>query len=110
MLRMLYRIARTSPPTLDDFRSDAARGEPAPLDPEQARLYDGISTFNTAQQAWRKAQAYPVLGRYLAAIILPDDGPVRIERTLGSRGHYTVWADPAYLLAQVASVEPAEQL
>ena len=110
MPRTLYRIVRANPPTLKDFMSDAALGEPPPLDPEQARLHDGISTFNTEQQARRKAQAYPILGRYLADLTLPDNAPVRIERTLVSRGHQTVWADPAYLLAHVASVARVEPL
>jgi hypothetical protein len=56
MPRTLYRIVKTDPPTLDDFTSRAARGAPPPLDPELARVHDGISTFNTAQQARRKAR------------------------------------------------------
>ena len=110
MPRTLYRIVRANPPIVDDFMSDAAFGEPPPPDPERARLHDGISTFNTEQQARRKAQAYPILGSYLATIVLPDDAPARVERTLGSRGHQTVWADPAYLLAHVMSIAPVEPL
>lgn len=78
MLRLLYRIVRSRPARVDDFMSDAELGELPPLDSEHARLHTGISTFNTEQQARRKAQAYPMLGRFIATIALPEDATVRV--------------------------------
>ena len=106
MARTFYRIIKTSEQQLADFMSDAALGEPAPIDPAHARLHDGISVFNTEQQARNKAQAYPVLGSYIAVIELPDDAPANYERTLKTRGHYTLWGDPAYLNGLVVSIVP----
>ena len=110
MPRTFYRIVKSPERRPEDFLSDAAEGEPTPIDPEHARLHDGISVFNTEQQARNKAEDYPVLGGYIAAIELPDDAPVRFERTLRTRGHYTLWGDPQYLSNRVASIVPVEPL
>jgi hypothetical protein len=110
MARTFYRIVRASERRGEDFLSDAARGEPPPLDPAQVRLHEGISVFNTERQARNKAEAYPALGEYIAAIDLPDDAPVRYERTLRTRGHYTLWGDPIYLADRVISIRPVEPL
>jgi hypothetical protein len=106
MPRTFYRIVQSALSRSDDFQSDAARDEPPPLDPAQVRLHYGISVFNTERQARNKAEAYPVLGAYIAAIELPDDAPVRYERTLRTRGHYTLWGDPTYLAERVTSIVP----
>lgn len=106
MVRTFYRIIRAPKRRSDDFMSDAAQGEPPPTASEHARLHDGISVFNTEQQARRKAEAYPVLGSYIAAVELPEDAPVSYERTLGTRGHFTVWGDPVYLRDRVVSIVP----
>jgi hypothetical protein len=106
MARTFYRITRAPKQRIEDFLSDAARGEPPPIDPRQTRLHDGISVFSTQQQARNKARAYPVLGAYIAAVELPNDAPVRYERTLGTRGHHTLWGDPAYLTDRVVSIVP----
>jgi hypothetical protein len=45
---------------------------------------------------------FPNLGRYLARVELADDGPVRIQKTLG-RGHYTIWGNAALLRASVVA-------
>jgi len=108
--RTFYRIIKTPVQRPEDFLSDAAQGEPLPIDPEHARLHDGISVFNTEQQARNKAEAYPLLGAYIAAVDLPDDGPFRHERTLTTRGHYTLWGDPEYLNNRVVSIVPVKPL
>jgi hypothetical protein len=97
MPRTFYRIvhdAAIEQLDPDDFTSDAARGEEPPDDPELRRLHDGISVFATEAQAMNKARDYPFLGRYVARLEVPDDAPFRIERTLRSRGHHTMWGDP----------------
>ena len=104
-MRTFYRIT-ANPPTLTDFTSAIARGRPSPRDPEARRLFDGISVFATEGQARRKALDYPILGDHVARIELPDDSSVRIERTTTSRGHHTIWGEPALLLSCVVSVVP----
>lgn len=102
--RRLYRIVRANPPTIDDFLSDDARGRGSLSDsPEIRRLRGGRSLFGTEAQARRRARAFPMLGRYIALLEIPDDGLVQIERTLGP-GHHTVWGAPEVLLAAVAAV------
>ena len=105
--RTFHRIAGTDPPTRDDLLSDAAQGIPPPVDdPVRARLHDGISVFNTEQQARNKARDYPFLGGFIARLEIPEDAPVRIERTLRSAGHHTIWGDADVLLGYVVSVVP----
>lgn len=103
--RVFYRIVRTDPPTLDDFISNFARGRPLPDDPEDIRLWDGLSVYSTAAQARRQRRRSPILGRYIAVLRVPLDGTVRIERTRGE-GHHTLWGDPDALLSLVVAVEP----
>jgi hypothetical protein len=108
MARVVYRIVRSDPPALDDFLSDEARGRVSSHDPpEIQRLRSGRSVYLTEAQARRRAKRMPVLGHYIAAIRLPRDAAVRLERTLpGSPGHYTLWGDAALLLAPVVTVVP----
>lgn len=102
MARTVYRIIAARDPALGDFLSDAARGRP-PV-PGHEELHDGLSMWNNEAQARKKATALPVLGEYIAGVALPDGGPYRLQRTTRSAGHHTLWADPAWLLAQVVCV------
>ena len=104
--RLLHRIVRTNPPTLDDFLSNLARGRPIPNDPEDARVWDGLSVYSTAAQARRKRRTSPVLGSFIAVLRVPLDDSVRIERTRGD-GHHTIWGEPVTLSGLVIAVEPA---
>ena len=85
--------------------SNLARGRPIPDDPEDARVWDGLSVYCTAAQARRKRRTSPVLGSFIAVLRVPLDGSVRIERTRGE-GHHTIWGEPATLLGLVIAVEP----
>jgi hypothetical protein len=110
--RPFHRITKHDPPEREDFMSSAARGDPAPDDdPQRAALHDGISTFATEQQARKKVLGMRErghnLGDYIARLEIPDDAPgVRIERTLRTPGHHTIWADPDELLKCVVSIVP----
>jgi hypothetical protein len=106
--RTVYRIVRTDPPTLADFLSDAELGRASFKDTEDVRrLRSGRSVYATEAQARRKARRYPILGRYIAAVVLPDDQSIWIERTIpSSAGHYTLWGDAALLLTVVVRVVP----
>ena len=103
---VLYRIVLTIPPTLADFMSFAARGlRPRRPDPEVERLWDGLSMYDTEERARQKARQLPYLGTYLARVAIPT-AAIRIERTLASPGHYTVWGKPSDLLGWVTEVVP----
>jgi hypothetical protein len=100
----LYRIVKDSELTLRDFMSLEAQGAPPRSDdPEILRLRTGISCWATEAQARRTARRYPHLGSYIARIEIPEDAPVRVERTLG-RGHYTVWGEPSVLMTYAVAV------
>ncbi len=105
---LLYRVVLTNPPTVDDFKSKAELGLPAP--PAGARdvrqLWDGISVFSTEAQARRAARRYPLLGSYVARLQIPSAAEIRSERTLASPGHDTLWGDSSVLLAFVTEVVP----
>ena len=105
--RIFYRIVRSDPPTLDDFRSYEELGIRTGSDDPETRLRRGISVNATEAQARRRARGLPVLGSYIAALAIAEDGPVRYERTTRSPGHYTLWGPPAALLASVVRVVPA---
>lgn len=103
--RLLYRIVRTNPPTLDDFTSNAVTGRPLPPDPSRRAVWDGLSVFSTLAQARRKRRVSPSIGEFIAVLRVPTDGTIRIERTLGGDGHHTVWGEPSMLLGMVIAVE-----
>ena len=108
--RLFYRIVRTNPPTQADFVSNAAQGkQPRHPDPEILRLWDGLSAYSTVEQARIAARLFPRLGRYIAALRVPEHGSVRFEQTRDpAEGHFTLWGEPDQLLALVVNVVPVE--
>ena len=108
MARVYYRIVRADPPTLDDFTSFLAKGiSVKTADPEVLRLHSGISVNATEQQARNRAHDMPWLGTFIARLEVPEGSMIRSERTLRTRGHHTLWAGPAELVACVVDVFPA---
>lgn len=105
MALTFYRVVMTDPPTLIDFTSNAAKGKMLRRpDPEALRLWEGISVSATTEQARLQARTTPWIGRYIAMLDIPEDGSIRWERTTRTRGHHTLWGQPADLLACVVSV------
>ncbi len=105
MLTTFYRLVATDPPTVGDFLSKEARGEPLRIQTvENRRLWQGVSVYATEAQAQRKGRASPGLGRFVAQLELPDDSPILWERTTTSSGHHTLWGDPEIMLACVTRV------
>ena len=72
-------------------------------------VWDGISVYRTATQERNKARDHPFLGRFIAELSIPDDAPIRVEKTYG-RGHHTVWGAADILLTLVVSVTPVEMV
>lgn len=103
--RIFYRIVKTDPPTLDDFKSYRELGIPARTDdPEVLRMREGISVYATETQARNRSRAVPHLGRYVAMLEIPDSAAITHRRTGDSRGHHTIWGDAADVLACVVFV------
>jgi hypothetical protein len=100
----VFRVVRSDPPTIDDFRSPLERGRHR-IDERQEQA-SGVSVFAQLEQARRHARRYD-LGSYIAEIAVPDS--MHIERTQRrTAGHFTVWADPDALLGMVVQVTPVE--
>ncbi len=108
----LYRIIRAERPVPRDFLSNRAKGKtPRDPTPEVLRLWDGLSMYDSYEQARHTARTFPRLGRFIAMVRLSMGGTVRYEQTGASeRGHFTVWGDPAELLSLVVSVAAVEPL
>jgi hypothetical protein len=101
----LYRITKTSEWTLLDFTSLEAQGiPPRSEDPEVMRLHSGISCWATEAQARRAMRRYPSLGSHIVALQIPDDAPVKVERTRGP-GHHTVWGEPETIAGYAVPVD-----
>ena len=107
-MRVFYRVVRSNPPTLADFTANRALDRVLrDPNPERQRLWAGISVNATEAQARNREIDYPAMGRWIARLDIPDDVPIRAERTLpNSRGHHTLWGEPAHLLRCVSSVRP----
>ena len=61
----------------------------------------GISVYDNLAYALRRAERNRTgLGRFVATLVVPDDGSVRFAKTFG-RHHFTVYGDPETLLALV---------
>lgn len=108
VLRVWYFLDAV-PPTPDQFRSFAIRNQSKNKgiagDPVLARWATGVSTWAT-EALGRARAAAPRVNRgrwqYIAGLDLATDGKeVRIERTSGSIGHFTVFADPRVLCESV---------
>ena len=104
-MRIFYRLVATDSPTLADFLSKEARGEPLRIQTiENRRLWQGVSVYATEAQAQRKGRASPGLGRFIAQVEVPDDSPIYLERTTASSGHHTLWGASSFMLACVTRV------
>jgi hypothetical protein len=102
---VFYRIVKTNPPTVEDFRSGKALGKTL-IDPDldNRRLWEGISVYATEAQARRTARRYPRIGSYIVALRVSQAGPTRWDRTTGRAGHYTFWGEAGDIMTCVVSI------
>lgn len=75
-----------------------------PLSKRDRDRWRGVSLFDSAELASSAARASPWLGAYVAAVAVPPETPIQFEQTYRA-GHWTLWGEPAHLLALVVSVE-----
>ncbi len=104
--RTFYRTVKHILPIREDFLSDKDIGKTIPRRLEFVRLWEGLSVFETLDQARQKAIAFPAQGAFIAALAIPNAGRITYERTGRTEGHYTLWGDADDLLKCVTSVQP----
>ena len=100
-----YRVVKTSPPTERDFLWHLALGRRI-RNPTPAVLRDaaGVSVTLTTDGARSLVEDFPQMGSFIAAVEIEEDGPIGYEQTGLYPEHYTLWGEPADLLARVRSV------
>src|SRR5690349_19758599 len=112
MRQTLYRLARTLPATLDDFRSNLERClAPRPPEVRDPAEWSGLSMFDTREQAEYTAIRYADrgMGQFVARVEIPDGSPAVVRayaRATGGHGHYTVWGCADRLLAFAVDTRP----
>lgn len=100
MERWFYRIVRSPSPTVDDFLSARALGLARP-EAYIAEWDRGVSVYDNLAYALRRAERNRTgLGRFVATLVIPDDGSVRFAKTFG-RHHFSIYEKPETLLALV---------
>ena len=104
--RIFWRIVRSNPPIVWDFRSNQERRRrPRDTNPETLRLWSGLSVYASMEAARRTARSFPRIGSFLAQVRLENEDDVRVEKTLGP-DHFTLWGDADFLLTRVILVTP----
>ena len=107
--RTVYRFVATDPPTSRDFSSNFRLGRPRrPRAGETEDEWRGLSVFDSLGAACAmllRVPRFPL--RLVAGLDLPDEVPVRIEKTFGPV-HYTLWGEPQVLLDAVVAVVQIE--
>jgi hypothetical protein len=110
-LPTFYRVVRRDPPHMQDFTSNRDKGLP-PRGPEvdDRSLWEGISVYDSRDRAERQALRYS-LGDYIAVLHVDDSerGGVTFKKTLADLHHFTVWGEPAVLVARVQEVLPVRR-
>ena len=89
----VFRVLQGDEASAEEFLSDEQTGKRRTLDTSQSvAIYRGFSVRRTYPQAMSLAA---LLGkRRVAEIVLISEEGDAIARTLKTRGHHTLWADP----------------
>ena len=83
-------------------------------DRKSLSLAEGLSVYETFDQAWNQTQKHPYLGQLIAELEIPDDNAaITIERGGARSGHCTLWITPAdgqaaTILGCVKAVRPVQ--
>ena len=102
MARMFWRIVRGPTPTLDDFRPNKELGKPL-RDPAMHREWaSGVSVYDSLDHATARVRiARYRLGRWLAAIAVPEDEAIEVVQSGRDEHHFTLYSSPEQLLRLV---------
>ena len=105
-----YRIVKTTPPTLDDFTSNAAKNRiPRGREVTDSAVHHGLSMYSRQDDAIHMAQRFPKLGDFIAEVAIPIADPdIRIRRHAinPNDSHHTVWCAPDQCLSYVFAIIP----
>jgi hypothetical protein len=101
--REFYRIVRGEVPDADDFRSMADLGVECVTGRRYRECAEGISVFDDFEHACAVARDYNFRrGRFIARLVVPDDGSVEFAKTFRDPHHYTIYyGSPESILALV---------
>ena len=103
--RVVFRLARTKPPTLDDFRSQRAENPNKNFQGVSECRARGLSVYTDFKQATQVLKSQRMRGRLICQVRL-DRGAGFIMQT-GRRNHYTWWPLADFdILANCAIIEP----
>ena len=92
MIRRFFRIVRREIPGLEDFLTLSAEGIDCSRRRSTRECAEGISVWDDAGFAMAKARQIEFSrGRFLVALLVPDDGTVEIAKTFGPH-HYTLYS------------------
>jgi len=94
-----YRVVQSDPPQLEDFMSPRALGRTlGDPSPQRERPRRGVSLYDTDERALKKARGVPLMGDYVAKLVVHVGAGITAERTTNSTGHHTLWGPPEQLL------------
>jgi hypothetical protein len=102
VMREFLRIVRDSKPTLEDFTSLRAQGRRL-RDPAYEREWaEGVSVYDDFERACEVARRYRFrAGSYNVKIMVTEDAGVEFRQTFEDPHHFTIYAEPALVLALV---------
>jgi hypothetical protein len=102
MPREFFRIVRGEKPNQDDFKSLGDQGKICVSVRRFRECAEGISVFDDFLYICELARTYRFQrGRYVARLIVPEDGSVEFAKTFGKH-HYTIYyGSPESILALV---------
>ena len=101
-----YRIVKSESPGAEAFKSHAERGDRLPEGISRQALndWDGVSVFETREQAVRHARRlHWRLGRFIAELYIPDDAQI-VRDSADERGHFNLRASGALIQQYVRVV------
>ena len=104
--RIVYRLVRIYPPSLDDFRSYAALNPDKKYNDSTKKCQaHGVSVYRNPRAAAKSRERYSNLKGTLICKVVLVEGAGRIKRT-GSRTHYTWWPLADYdIIANCQAIE-----
>ena len=102
-----YRICKTCPPTLDDFKSPQELGKRTRPPKYSEKSWASVSMHTTREGAVKQRERWPNLGDFIAQVAIPDavewvqDGEEDVT-------HYELWALAGDLLGWVVQTTKIE--
>lgn len=102
MTREFFRIVRGERPHRDDFRSLGDLGKVCVSGRRYRECAEGISVFDDLEHTCTMARIYHFQrGRYIARLLVPEDGSVEFAKTFGVHHYTNNYGSPVSILALV---------